>query len=615
MNLISGPAWRGFSKIPNQGVYMRIECPNCLFSADTDKVPSGKVKVKCPKCGERFHLSPPEDDPFKMNATAPGEPDVVPGPDLSALPGPGEISTDNAPELPPALGVDSRPLDMPQDPGPLLSNNEPELPPAIGVDSGPLDLAPEIGDPGQSLSGSEPELPPAMGFRVRLDQSPEIGDPVQSLGGNEPELPPAIGLDSDVSGPSSLGDTGLEPPAAGPGLNTPPSESPEPGQLTGLDPADLTLTPDQTSASTMPGLELASDFVDSNTYEQAPDMPDGMGGIGLDSGAPALRVHEGTGNMMEPQGGGGDFGPLPSHSLLFHGKGKTLLGIYVVNVLLTIVTLGIFYCWAKVKTRKYLYSSTELMRGRFTFTGTGRELFVGRVKATGLMIVLFGGPQVLATNVHEALAFLVIPAMLLLAPVARVSAMRYRYCRTLWHNVQFSFRGTVKEGLKIYLVGTLLTIVTLGFYYPFFYADKQAFFRNNTQFGSESFSYDGQGKELFGTFFLGLLLTPLTLGLWWFWLKARLLRYDWEHTSFQGVRFSSTVTGGNLIALKLVNLLILALTLGLGYPWVVIRNMEFNFRHLKMEGRANLSKIFQTKENAQAVGEGLLDQLDMDFAI
>jgi predicted Zn finger-like uncharacterized protein len=556
---------------------MRIECPNCLFSADTDKVPSGKVRVKCPKCGERFHLSPPEDDPFKKDAPAPGEPDAAPGPDLSASPGPGEISTDNAPELPPAICIDSE----------------------------PLDLSPEPGDRSSSLSNNEPELPPAIGFRERLKQSPEIGDPGQSLIGSEPELPPAIGLDS---GPPSLGDSGLEP-----------------GQLTGLDPADLTPPPDKLSGSQMPGLELASDFVGSNAYEQAPGVPDGIGGIGLDPGGagaapaapappdPALKVHEGIGNMMEAQGGGG--GPLPRHSLLFHGTGKTLLGIYVVNVLLTIITLGIYYCWAKVKTRKYLYSSTELMRGRFTFTGTGRELFMGRVKATGLMIVLFGGPQVLATNVHEALAFLVIPAILLLMPVARVSAMRYRFCRTLWHNVQFSFRGTIKEGLKIYLVGTLLTIVTLGFYYPFFYADKQSFFRNNTRFGSESFSYDGKGKELFGTFFLGLLLTPLTLGLWWFWLKARLARYDWEHTSFQGVRFSSTVTGGNLIALKLVNLLILALTLGIGYPWVVIRNMEFNFRHLRIEGHANLSKIFQTKENAQAVGEGLLDQLDMDFAI
>ena len=67
-----------------------------------------------------------------------------------------------------------------------------------------------------------------------------------------------------------------------------------------------------------------------------------------------------------PAPGSGGFDPyaqaLPrarTH-LLFHGSGGSLFGIHVVNVLLTLVTLGVYYFWAKTRVRVYLMSQTEL---------------------------------------------------------------------------------------------------------------------------------------------------------------------------------------------------------------------------------------------------------------
>ncbi|MGH2399196.1 MAG: DUF898 family protein, partial [bacterium] len=72
----------------------------------------------------------------------------------------------------------------------------------------------------------------------------------------------------------------------------------------------------------------------------------------------------------------------------FYGSGGTLFGIYLRNILLTLITLGVYYFWAKTRTRTYLVSQCEFERDRFAWHGTGKELFKGalRLLAVGLPI-------------------------------------------------------------------------------------------------------------------------------------------------------------------------------------------------------------------------------------
>ena len=47
---------------------------------------------------------------------------------------------------------------------------------------------------------------------------------------------------------------------------------------------------------------------------------------------------------------------VPSHSFVFRGTGERYFLICVVNVLLTIITLGIYLPWALMKCKRYLYA-------------------------------------------------------------------------------------------------------------------------------------------------------------------------------------------------------------------------------------------------------------------
>ena len=90
------------------------------------------------------------------------------------------------------------------------------------------------------------------------------------------------------------------------------------------------------------------------------------------------------------------------HRLSFHGVGGTLFGIHIVNVFLTIVTLGIFYFWGKARVRRYLWSQTAIAGDRFAFHGTGREMLIGFLKAVLVFAIPLIALSILRTSTGVA---------------------------------------------------------------------------------------------------------------------------------------------------------------------------------------------------------------------
>lgn len=318
--------------------------------------------------------------------------------------------------------------------------------------------------------------------------------------------------------------------------------------------------------------------------------------------------------------------PVLSQSLLsstrpihFHGQGGTLFGIQIVNLFLSLVTLGIYTFWGRVKARKYMMSQTEFEGDRFAYRGTGRELLNGWSKAMLIFAVplliltalqALVGPESELFGVLQILIYLLVGFFM---PIAMVNARRYRLSRTSWRAVRFSFRGGARDFIGIYIKGWLLTAITFGFYYPFWQNWRQTFMVSESYFGDHKFTFDGKGKDLFLSFVLHLLLTLPTFGLCWIWYWAGVQRYYAQHTSFQGARFQSTVTGGSMLALWLVNMILFVVTLGLAWSWVTVRNARYYLDHLVLAGSVDFTSVMQQAQSATATGEGLSGFLDLDF--
>lgn len=300
----------------------------------------------------------------------------------------------------------------------------------------------------------------------------------------------------------------------------------------------------------------------------------------------------------------------------FHGDGATLFGIHLKNLLLTIVTLGIYSFWAKADVRQYLYSNTSLGGDRFTYHGTGRELFNGASKAFGLLILIGIASSVMSGLIHPVAGAIVLYAGsgLLLFPVALIGSRRYRLSRTSWRGIRFSFKGDYGDFFAMYVVGALLTVISLGLYYPYFHANIRRYVVKESRFGNRHFDFDGQGSDLMGRHVLLYLLLPLTLGIYWFWHAAYRQRYYWEHTRFGTTRFRSTMTGGDLLGVTFVNGLLMIVTLGIAYPWVQARMMEFQCERLILSSLTAFDEAKQEFQASSTFGEGVADALDMEMA-
>ncbi len=66
-------------------------------------------------------------------------------------------------------------------------------------------------------------------------------------------------------------------------------------------------------------------------------------------------------------------------ALEFTGRGGEYFRIWIVNILLTLVTLTIYYPWAKVRTRRYFLGNTLLEGRGFDYHATGRQLLPGHL--------------------------------------------------------------------------------------------------------------------------------------------------------------------------------------------------------------------------------------------
>ena len=367
------------------------------------------------------------------------------------------------------------------------------------------------------------------------------------------------------------------------------------------------------------------------------------------SGASADR-HENVpvplGPIVKPAHVAGELSRI--HRFTFHGSGSTLLGIHVNNVFLSLITLGVYYFWGKVRVRNYLFSQTEFYGDRFSYHGTGKELlrgFLVAVLALGLVYALFNAAPYLpgGTPVRALVIALAYGTLLVFMSFAIVASRRYKLSRTSWRGIRFSFRGSFSDFIKLYVRGAVLTVLTLGIYLPFFVVHQHRYLISHTYFGNQPFRFDGEGRELFQIylpifavvlfvpvgFALSALIPPLVFIMvgyllfvypvvifYSFWIRANQQRYLWAHTSCGTTQFRATMTGGGLLLLNLINTMLLLLTVGLAWPWVVIRNIEFVVEHLSIEGPLDLAAIEQDAQSATAVGEGFdaLLGLDTGFA-
>jgi uncharacterized membrane protein YjgN (DUF898 family) len=345
-------------------------------------------------------------------------------------------------------------------------------------------------------------------------------------------------------------------------------------------------------------------------------------------------------------------------ALAFDGNWREFAPIALTNLLLSIVTLGLYSFWARTRERQYLWRRTRFIDARLEWTGTGLELLIGYAMAILLFFLPLGLLQFvvqgLAIRGQEELAGLLVVLLYLLGlylvGVARFRALRYRLSRSFWHGIRGgSDAAGFGYGLS-YLWKTLVGGVAAGLMIPWSMVSLWNDRWNKMSFGPHPFQSEAVVGGLIGRFLL-FYLAPIVvvlaaavaaaflvdgrsvaapgpesvllgaalvyllffvvLGLVAVGFYAAFFRQAVGALSLGELRFAFTARSMDWFRLLLVDLALVVCTLGIGAIFLGYRHWAFFIRHLEAYGAIDLDTLTQSPTRAPGQGEGLLDAFDV----
>ncbi|MBX2808675.1 MAG: DUF898 domain-containing protein [Cellvibrionaceae bacterium] len=143
-------------------------------------------------------------------------------------------------------------------------------------------------------------------------------------------------------------------------------------------------------------------------------------------------------------------------NLNFEGRGSEYFTIWIVNVLLTILTLGIYYPWAKVRSHRYFYGNSTLEGRNFDYHATGKDIFIGYLISLALFIA-----YVVIQYISFIGSFVVLFLFLVALPWIIWRSLLFNMRVTSFSNVRFGFDGLLPQAYINFLVLPIAILLTL----------------------------------------------------------------------------------------------------------------------------------------------------------
>jgi len=328
----------------------------------------------------------------------------------------------------------------------------------------------------------------------------------------------------------------------------------------------------------------------------------------------------------------------------FHGSASEYFRIWIVNLCLTVVTLGLYAPWAKVRTRRYFAANLRVGGSAFDYDADPVRILIGR------LIVLAGfGVYSLVNWFSPSTSVALAIGTLMLFPAAAVRSTAFHHRHTLFRGIRFRFSAPYVDAANVLLVGPILATISLGLALPWWYARRQAFVVEHSAYGSSGFEFDRSVKPYYRLFakaslpvaaglvigVVGLVALkgsmpdrtsagfapaglglPLLAGLAFAVAigQAGLTNLLYRNARVGDLRFHSELRAQPLAWLFVTNAVAVILTLGLATPWASVRLARFRADALSLVAPSGLDAFAQASEPAGGLGELASETADLfDF--
>ena len=332
------------------------------------------------------------------------------------------------------------------------------------------------------------------------------------------------------------------------------------------------------------------------------------------------------------------------YPFIFSGKGSEYFKIWIVNIFLSIITLGIYSAWAKVRTQRYFYGNTAIDNSSFEYLADPIKILKGR-----LIAVVFAAIYFASDYISFALSLICAVILVIATPWIISRALRFRNHNSAWRGIRFSFDGNAIGAGMAYVIWQALSMLTLGLLFPLALQKQTQYSIGKSRFGGQDFHNSATignfymiflrilGIAIVGIILIGLLVVaaipnyttlkftgaPVFLPILITWTLYFFI-FVYFRVRFTNLRYSSTTIGNNALSsnyeiksyafLVFTNWLFILCTLGLFYPFAKVRSAQYAANHISLIAEGSLDEfVGEAHDDVSAVGGEVGDFFDFDI--
>ena len=182
---------------------------------------------------------------------------------------------------------------------------------------------------------------------------------------------------------------------------------------------------------------------------------------------------------------------------LFTGTTREYFGIWIVNVLLTIVTLGVYSAWATVRRHRYFHGNTSLAGSSFDYHGRPVRILIGRILVLSMLIVYN-----LLLQFYPIGGGIVGVIFLFAIPWLLMHGLRFRARVTSYRTVRFDFTGGYWGAFQAYILGWALIYGSAGILAPLASQWMWNYSLGHLRYGGRPIACDPRLEKLYGQWWL-----------------------------------------------------------------------------------------------------------------
>lgn len=350
----------------------------------------------------------------------------------------------------------------------------------------------------------------------------------------------------------------------------------------------------------------------------------------------------------------------------FTGTAKEYFKIWIVNLCLTLVTVGVFSAWAKVRKKRFIYSHLNIDGSQLQYLAKPVPILKGRIMAAIIFLAYYSSRNFF----YDLFPYVLVVAMFL-APWVFVQSIRFncRYCA--YRNLTFQFEGKYFQAFKVLSAFGIIPAfvfafffkfwgknwifwviaLAFGLYFPLWMKDIKKFIVKHTSFGGKSGRFGATGKSFFATYLTSALILflfffiagiamailpgvvthfqdqaifayafmlPIYIGYVFSLanIKANITNKVWNNINLGPVFFHCSLGTFDLVKLYLTNALGIIASAGFLIPWAVIRTLKYRIEHTQIFSIGELTDFKGSQKiNVKATGAELMEFFDMDLSL